>query len=86
MAASRNLGAAELQKIRQPDVKEIRGRGLLVGIELNVAARPYCERLAELGILCKEAHDQVLRIAPPLVITKAELGWAVEQLSKAFQT
>ena len=48
-------------------------------------ARPYCERLAELGILCKEAHDKVLRIAPPLVITKAELEWAAGQLRQAFQ-
>ena len=77
---------SELQKIRHPDVKEIRGRGLLAGIELNVPARPYCERLAELGILCKEAHDKVLRIAPALVITKAELEWAAGQLRKAFQT
>ncbi len=86
MAASWNLGAAELQKINHPDVKEIRGLGVLAGIELNVPARPYCERLAELGILCKEAHDKVLRIASPLVIKKAELEWAVGQLRQAFQT
>ena len=66
-------------------MKEIRGRGLLAGIELNVPARPYCERLAELGILCKEAQHKVLRIAPPLVITKAELEWAAAQLRQAFQ-
>ncbi len=58
---------------------------MLAGIELNVAARPYCERLAELGILCKEAHDKVLRIAPPLVITKPDLKWAAGQLRQAFQ-
>ncbi len=77
---------SELQKIPHPDVKEIRGRGLLVGIELHVPARPYCERLAELGILCKEAHDKVLRIAPALVITKPDLEWAAGQLRQAFQT
>ena len=55
---------SEVQKIPHPGVKEIRGRGLLVGIELNVPARRYCERLAELGILYKEAHDKVLRIPP----------------------
>ena len=77
---------SELQKISHPDVKEIRGRGLLAGIEPNVPARPYCERLAGLGILCKEAHDKVLRIAPPLVITKPDLEWAAGQLRKAFQT
>ena len=86
---SAELGAwflSELRKISHPDLKEIRGRGLLVGIELTTQARPYCERLAELGILCKEAHDKVLRIAPPLVITKAELEWAAGQLRTAFQT
>ena len=62
-------------------MKEIRGRGLLVRIELNVPARPYCERLAELGILCKGAHDKVLRIAPPLVIKKAELEWAARAIA-----
>ncbi len=86
---SAELGAwflSELRKISHPDLKEIRGSGLLVGIELTTQARPYCERLAELGILCKEAHDKVLRIAPPLVITKAELEWAAGQLRTAFQT
>ena len=85
---SAELGAwflSELQKMRHPDVKEIRGRGLLVGIELTTPARGYCERLAELGMLCKEAHDYVIRIAPPLVITKADLEWAVGQLGRAFQ-
>ena len=77
---------SELQKISHADVKEIRGRGLLAGIELNVRARPYCERLAELGILCKGAHDKVLRIAPPLVIKKAGLEWAAGQLRQPFQT
>ena len=86
---SAELGAwflSELQKTRYPDVKEIRGRGLLVGIELTTPARPYCEKLAGLGMLCKEAHDYVIRIAPPLVITKADLEWALGQLRKAFQS
>jgi ornithine--oxo-acid transaminase len=86
---SAELGAwflSELQKIRHPDLKEVRGRGLLVGIELTTPARPYCEKLAELGILCKEAHDKVIRIAPPLVITTADLKWAVEQLRKVFDS
>ena len=86
---SAELGAwflSELQMTRHPDVKEIRGRGLLVGIELTTPARPYCEKLAGLGMLCKEAHDYVIRIAPPLVITKADLEWAAGQLRKAFQT
>ena len=53
---------------------EIRGRGLLVGIEMRVKARPFCERLKELGMLCKETHDTTIRLAPPLVIAREDLG------------
>ena len=74
----------ELRKIRHPHIKEIRGRGLLVGIELVVPARPYCERLQELGLLCKETHDYVIRLAPPLIISREDLAWAVGQLRQAF--
>ncbi|MBI4876003.1 MAG: ornithine--oxo-acid transaminase [Acidobacteria bacterium] len=74
----------ELRKIRHPHIKEIRGRGLLVGIELMVPARPYCERLKELGLLCKETHDYVIRLAPPLIVSEEDLAWAVGQLRKAF--
>ncbi len=74
----------ELRKIRHPHIKEIRGRGLLVGIELLVPARPYCERLMELGLLCKETHDHVIRLAPPLIISQEDLAWAVGQLRQAF--
>ena len=84
---SAELGAwflSTLQQIQHPDIKEIRGRGLLVGIELNVPARPYCERLQELGMLCKETHDLVIRIAPPLIIERDELEWAVGQIRSAF--
>ncbi|MDA1237080.1 MAG: ornithine--oxo-acid transaminase [Acidobacteria bacterium] len=75
---------AELQKISHPDIKEVRGLGLLVGLELKVPARSYCERLQELGLLCKETHDFVIRIAPPLVVKKEELEWAVGQIRQAF--
>jgi len=84
---SAELGAwllYELRKIRHPHIKEVRGRGLLAGIELRVPARPYCERLKELGLLCKETHDHVIRLAPPLVISQEDLAWAVGQLRKAF--
>ena len=84
---SAELGAwllYELRKIRHPHIKEVRGRGLLIGIELMVTARPYCERLKELGLLCKETHDYVIRLAPPLIISQEDLDWAVEQLRKAF--
>lgn len=75
---------SEMQQIEHPDIKEIRGRGLLVGIELNVPARSYCERLKELGMLCKETHDLVIRIAPPLIVEREELSWAVDRVRTAF--
>lgn len=86
-ARSAELGAwflAELQRIAHPDIKEIRGRGLLVGIELRVPARPYCERLKELGMLCKETHDLVIRIAPPLIVEREDLAWAAGRVRAAF--
>src|SRR5580698_1565383 len=84
---SAELGAwllYELRKIRHPHIKEIRGRGLLIGIELLVPARAYCERLKDLGLLCKETHDYVIRLAPPLVISREDLSWMIGQLRVAF--
>lgn len=72
-----------LATIDSPYVKELRGRGLFVGIELEPeagGARRFCEALAERGMLCKETHKHVIRLAPPLVIERPELDWAVEQL------
>jgi len=74
----------ELKKISNPHIKEIRGRGLFIGVELDVKARPYCEALKENGVLCKETHDNVIRLAPPLVISKEELELAIEKLSLVF--
>lgn len=73
-----------LSQINHSSIKEVRGRGLFIGMELNEAARPYCEELKELGLLCKETHDTVIRFAPPLVITKEELDWAIEKIQKVF--
>jgi ornithine--oxo-acid transaminase len=84
---SASLGAYLLQKLRElryPVIREVRGRGLWIGIELTGPARPYCERLKELGVLCKETHERVIRIAPPLVITKEEIDWAVERFAKVL--
>ena len=75
-----------LKAIRSTHVKEVRGRGLWIGIELNVAARPFCERLKEEGILCKETHDKVIRIAPPLVITRDEIDWALPRIRKVLES
>ena len=86
---SAELGAhllARLGKIRNRHVKEIRGRGLLVGIELDVPARSYCERLMRLGVLCKETHDFVLRLAPPLVIDRADLDWGIDRILEVFSS
>lgn len=74
----------QLKKIQHPAIKEVRGRGLFIGVELTEAARPYCEKLKELGLLCKETHDTVIRFAPPLIITKEQLDWALERIVKVF--
>ena len=77
-----------LQKISSPVVKEIRGKGLLIGVEIKKeygTARPYCERLMELGLLCKETHQQTIRFAPPLVITKEEIDWALKRVASVLK-
>ncbi len=74
----------QLRTLSHPDIVEIRGMGLIAGIELRVPARPFCERLQVLGMLCKETHDRVIRIAPPLVIEREELSWALDRLREAF--
>jgi ornithine--oxo-acid transaminase len=82
------LGGYFLEKLRavqSPHIKEVRGRGLWIGIELNKPARPFCEELKKLGVLCKETHDVVIRIAPPLVITREEIDWAFERIEKVLR-
>ncbi|MDW0117618.1 ornithine--oxo-acid transaminase [Sporosarcina thermotolerans] len=74
----------QLKKINNPSIKDVRGRGLFIGVELTEEARPYCEKLKELGLLCKETHETVIRFAPPLIIKKEELDWALEQINKVF--
>ena len=84
---SDELGRYFLEKLRtlkSPLIKEVRGRGLWIGVELHGAARPYCEQLKEMGMLCKETHDHVIRLAPPLVISREEIDWAFEQLQKVL--
>ncbi len=70
--------------LRNPVIKEIRGKGLWIGIELHSPARPFCEALKDEGVLCKETHDRVLRIAPPLTISREEIDWAFERIQKVF--
>ncbi|MFZ1919803.1 MAG: ornithine--oxo-acid transaminase [Terriglobales bacterium] len=84
---SAELGAYFLGLLRtlsSPNLKEVRGVGLWIGIELHGPARPYCEALKEAGILCKETHDHVIRIAPPLVITREEIDWAFPRIEKVI--
>ena len=75
---------AKLGALRSPHIKEVRGRGLWLGIELNQPARPFCEALKNEGVLCKETHGVVIRIAPPLVISREEIDWAVERIAQVL--
>lgn len=74
----------ELKKIDNPIIKEVRGKGLFIGVELHENARPYCEALKEKGLLCKETHENVIRFAPPLIIEKKELDWALEKIREVL--
>jgi len=75
---------SKLKNINSPHIKEVRGRGLLIGVELDTKARPYCEELMNLGVLSKETHDMVIRFAPPLVITKKEIDWAFKRIQQVL--
>lgn len=84
---SAELGAwflAQVRTIDHPAIKAVRGRGLMVAIELHEPARPYCEALKMRGMLCKETHEVVIRLSPPLVVDRDDLAWAVEQLRTVF--
>jgi len=86
---SAQLGSYFLEKLRaipSPHIKEARGKGLWLGIELNKPARPFCEVLKEQGVLCKETHELVIRVAPPLVISRDEIDWAVERFAKILSS
>ena len=90
-ARAAELGAYlfdRLASLDSPKVKSIRGRGLLVGIEIAPeagTARQFSEQLLERGVLCKDTHEQVIRLAPPLIVQKEQLDWLVEQLKFAFR-
>lgn len=77
-----------LRAIRSPYVKEVRGRGLLIGIELHPeagGARRFAEALKERGILVKDTHEHILRFAPPLVISREDLDWALDQIQEVLE-
>jgi len=82
-AAMGDYFMARLREVGSPQVREIRGRGLLIGVELRPeagGARRFCEALQERGILAKETHVNTIRFAPPLVVTKDEIDWAMERI------
>jgi len=69
-----------LQRIDSPHVAAVRGKGLWIAIDLNSPARPFCEALKDRGVLCKETHDTVIRLAPPLMISREDLDWGLGQI------
>jgi ornithine--oxo-acid transaminase len=75
----------KLRTIESPHIKQIRGRGLLIGLVLDTKARPYCEALAKKGVLCKETHENVIRFAPPLIITKKEIDWVCAKIAETMK-
>jgi ornithine--oxo-acid transaminase len=75
-----------MRQIRSPKIREIRGRGLWVAIELNGPARPICEALMREGLLCKETHDNVIRLAPPLTIERQDLLWACDKIQAVLES
>ncbi|MBT3783741.1 aminotransferase class III-fold pyridoxal phosphate-dependent enzyme, partial [bacterium] len=70
-------------------VAQVRGKGLLIGIVLKESAggaRQFCERLMQLGVLCKETHEHVIRVAPPLIVNQQELDFAFEKIQEVLQS
>jgi ornithine--oxo-acid transaminase len=83
-----NYFLEKLKTIKSKHIKEVRGKGLLIGIELKQeagGARSFCEELREEGLLCKETHEHVIRFAPPLIIKRDDLDWAFEKVNRVFQ-
>jgi ornithine--oxo-acid transaminase len=84
-----NYFLSNLAKIRSPQIKEVRGKGLMLAVELLPAAggaRKYCETLMSMGLLCKETHENTIRFAPPLVITREEIDWALERIETVLKS
>lgn len=76
--------AGRLEEIRNKSVVEIRARGLFIGMEMDGSARPYCEALMRMGLLCKETHEHTIRFAPPLIIERHEVDWALERIAQVL--
>ena len=77
----------ELLSIKSDIIKQVRGKGLFIGVEIDknkTSARSICENLMKEGILSKETHETVIRFAPPLIINKKEIDWALEKIKKVL--
>ncbi|MHA1443300.1 MAG: ornithine--oxo-acid transaminase [Candidatus Hodarchaeales archaeon] len=81
-----NYFISKLREISHKRIKEIRGKGLFVAIELNEKARPFTQKIIDNGILAKETHDFAIRFTPPLVITKDELDWAINIIKDVLES
>jgi ornithine--oxo-acid transaminase len=84
---SKELGAyfkGRLERIESPHIREIRGKGLLIGVETYKPARLFTELLFEHGVLCKETHEHVIRFAPPLIISREEIDWALSRIEEVL--
>lgn len=81
-----NYFMKRLRDIRSSAIRDIRGKGLFIGVELHEPARPYCERLMSTGLLCKETHETTIRFAPPLTIKESEIDWALERIEQVLIT
>lgn len=77
--------AEALRGLNNPDLVEVRARGMFIGVEMNQPVRSICEKLKEAGVLCKETHENTIRFAPPLVITKVELDWAITKIKGVLE-
>jgi len=86
---SAELGAyalSRLKEMKSRHVVEVRGLGLWIGVELNTEARPFCEALERRGVLCKETHSTVIRLAPPLMISREDLEWGLGEMEAVLRT
>jgi ornithine--oxo-acid transaminase len=82
-AAMGDYFQSQLKSIKSDNIKEVRGKGLMIGVELRVeagGARRFCEKLVSQGVLCKDTHENIIRFAPPLVITREQIDWAMERI------
>jgi ornithine--oxo-acid transaminase len=75
----------KLKTINNPHIVDVRGRGLLIGVEFDIKAELYCDALKEEGVLAHETHQTVIRFAPPLIITKEDIDWAFERIKKVLE-